>query len=212
MKICFNRSKLILVILFATRLIADAEPVTNRLSDTNIISFHFAELDMQLTMLDHEKNVPPLENIRQAPEILIGDDDIVSWNATNHEFVITPSAAQRLLVKCKFNVLPFIINNHGRPMLLGIYDSLIDSNSHAGFPLVFTDQMMLHPETNAVLNFEYYPPSKDLISYNTREVSVNIKLARKKNPLEDARFVAAVSELLNRFPDKAASASKDNGT
>jgi len=76
------------------------------------------------------------------PEPIISDADLVAWNVTRHTFIITPTAAKRLIGQQGLGGHgQFVLMTSGQPIYLGMFGSSTSSSSYA-LPVILTDSVL----------------------------------------------------------------------
>lgn len=81
-----------------------------------------------------------LLGMRVMAEPVLQDTDFLSWNVTNHTFVITPQAAIRLDSWCRDRWLKFVLAACGEPVYIGWFDTMVDSNAKS-MPVILIDHI-----------------------------------------------------------------------
>jgi len=112
---------------------------------TNLLAIHLVAEEVLLHTNGNSLRPSPelLPMVRVLAEPMISDGDLVAWDQAKHTFVITPTAAKRLIR----NHLElrgggqFMLMTHGRPIYLGIFESSVSSLSYI-VPVILTDDVI----------------------------------------------------------------------
>jgi hypothetical protein len=85
----------------------------------------------------------------ETPPIL-SDHDFVEWNLTNHTFVITAGAAERVAQRCYERDVPFVLSCCGQAVYAGMFTTML-SSSAKDCPVILTDSIKMTQVPNDML-------------------------------------------------------------
>jgi len=69
---------------------------------------------------------------------ILADGDFVAWDIKTHTFVITPTAAKRIVESCFLRVVAFVMVCSGERVFAGLFETDVSSSS-ASVPVIMTD-------------------------------------------------------------------------
>ena len=149
---------------------------------------------------------------------ILADADFVAWDTAKQSFVITPTAAKRVVGSCAFRSVPFVLASRGEPVYVGLFGTLVSSQS-AAVPTILTDSVLsdcFMGFTNVPMDVLHMIGRADpgvtdaLMGLTNATTNVTLRIDRGYPPpdgfgpgrygdrREDNRITAAVRELFGR--------------